>query len=51
MTRIKGLFNEEDKIKGQVALEIAREIVSEMNVGAIKIVEDITKSTIQVDEA
>lgn len=51
VTQIKGLFKEEDRIKAQVALEIAREIVSEMNVGAIKIVEDITKSTIQVDEA
>ena len=49
-TAVKKLFSEEDPILAQVALEVARENVQEMRVPIIKIVEDITQSSILVEE-
>lgn len=49
-TAVKKLFSEEDPILAQVALEVARENVQEMRVPIIKIVEEITQSSILVEE-
>lgn len=50
ITAVKKLFSEGDPLLAQVALEVARENVQEMRVPVIKLIEEVTQSSVLVEE-